>query len=158
MDHPHFWFVSCFGVNEEEDNRILRNSLFDPPRGAISGYFRYPKWKFQFFRSRGHSSSWINPIFGLWVVLGSMRRKTTGFTIIIYYYYYYIIVYYITTFLLLFIITALPRGSRASDRSGLEYVGVRKLNISTNVPCMTIQQDTEHFLKIHCSISFNFGF
>ena len=40
----------------------------------------------------------------------------------------------------------------------LEYVGVRKLNISTNVPCMTIQQDTEHFLKIHCSISFNFGF
>ena len=79
MDHPHFWFVSCFGVNEEEYNRILRNSLFDPPRGAIFGHFRYPKWKFQFFRSRGHSSLWIIPIFGLWVVLGSMRRKTTGF-------------------------------------------------------------------------------
>ena len=29
MDHPHVWFVSWFGVNEEEDNGILRNSLFD---------------------------------------------------------------------------------------------------------------------------------
>ena len=37
MDHPHFWFVSCFAVHEEEDDRILRNSLFDPLRGAIYG-------------------------------------------------------------------------------------------------------------------------
>ena len=28
MDHHHFWFVSCYGVSEEEDKRILRNSPF----------------------------------------------------------------------------------------------------------------------------------
>ena len=48
MDHPHFWFVSCFGVNEEEDNRILRNSLFDPPRGE-KWPFSVSKIKISFF-------------------------------------------------------------------------------------------------------------
>ena len=47
--------MSRLGVNEEEDNRILRNSLFDPPRGRKMAIFSIKNKNF-IFCSRGRSS------------------------------------------------------------------------------------------------------